>query len=673
MKTLTKLIVPLLLGALAACGNPDAGPVTVSPKTVSVKAGDKTTLTATVEDAKESKVLWTVEGDDSHGTITSTGVYTAPTEAGTYTVVATNAVDTSKKDTASVTVLPAVVVAINPVTESVGTAGTTTLTAKVTGDKDTSVTWSVEGGEANGTITPAGVYTAPTTAGTYTVIATSVADPTRKGSVQVKVVAVSVAVKPGNQTLDQGATTTFTAELLGTSNTSVTWAVEGGEANGTITPAGVYTAPMKAGTYTVIATSVADPSKKVTATITVRAVTVSLMSAELTLSTAGSVAFYATVTGTTASSVVTWAVEGGEANGTITSAGVYTAPTTEGTYTVIATSVADPSRKATTQVIVKPVKVSIDPETTTLDQGATATFTANVTGTSFTAVTWSLVGSNTNGTITSTGIYTAPFKAGTYVVVATSVVDPSKKATATVHVRPVAVDVSPATVTLHQGASTTFTATVTGTTATTAVTWSAAGGSIDDSGHYTAPTAVGTYTVTATSVADSSKKATATITVPAAEGLAYADPTGTGWRLVKNSAESTANHLVLDLVGPSGQAGRGVDLTLSADATRASWAKVSAADAEHVTNRAFAIGTTPRLLKGTVSEDKLLVGVFQKGSATPATEYSSALVSVALELKPSPSLPSGALLPLALVKAHALSDSGTLSPIDVAVGTLTAE
>jgi hypothetical protein len=52
MKTLTRILVPLLLGALAACGGgnggsgggnttlPGSGPVTVAPKSVTVKAGD---------------------------------------------------------------------------------------------------------------------------------------------------------------------------------------------------------------------------------------------------------------------------------------------------------------------------------------------------------------------------------------------------------------------------------------------------------------------------------------------------------------------------------------------------------------------------------------------------------------------------------------------------------
>ncbi len=47
----------------------------------------------------------------------------------------------------------------------------------------------------------------------------------------------------------------------------------------------------------------------------------------------------------------------------------------------------------------------------------------------------------------------------------------------------------------------------------TAVTWSATGGTISSSGLYTAGTATGSFTVTATSVQDSTKSASAAITI----------------------------------------------------------------------------------------------------------------------------------------------------------------
>src|ERR1700720_968757 len=78
----------------------------------------------------------------------------------------------------------------------------------------------------------------------------------------------------------------------------------------------------------------------------------------------------------------------------------------------------------------------------------------------------------------------------------------------------IAVSISPATATLHSGATKQFTATV-GGTANAAVTWSTTAGTVTSGGLYTAPivAAIKTTYVTATSVADTTKKATAAITV----------------------------------------------------------------------------------------------------------------------------------------------------------------
>jgi hypothetical protein len=78
------------------------------------------------------------------------------------------------------------------------------------------------------------------------------------------------------------------------------------------------------------------------------------------------------------------------------------------------------------------VSVSISPTTTNLNIGETQQFAATVTGSTNTSVTWSVQEGSAGGTITSGGLYTTPSTPGTYHVVATSVADNSKSATATV-------------------------------------------------------------------------------------------------------------------------------------------------------------------------------------------------------------------------------------------------
>ena len=163
------------------------------------------------------------------------------------------------------------------------------------------------------------------------------------------------------------------------------------------------------------------------------------------------------------------------------------------------------------------VTVTLAPSTVQLQTGQSQAFLVTVAGTANTAVTWSVLEA-AGGGVTGAGLYTAPASAGTYHVQATSQADPTKSASAIVTVTtPPVVNVSvvPATASLQTGQSQAFTATVTGT-ANLAVTWSvleAAGGSVTSAGQYTAPASAGTYHVRATAVADSSRSASAIVTV----------------------------------------------------------------------------------------------------------------------------------------------------------------
>jgi len=78
-----------------------------------------------------------------------------------------------------------------------------------------------------------------------------------------------------------------------------------------------------------------------------------------------------------------------------------------------------------------PVAVSISPSTINLLPGSSQTFTAEVTGSANTAVTWS---APDGGTITADGTFTAPTAEQVYRVIATSAADPGASATAQVTV-----------------------------------------------------------------------------------------------------------------------------------------------------------------------------------------------------------------------------------------------
>ncbi len=268
----------LLLVLMAFCnlgcpGGSGPGPqrvsIAISPKTASVAFGGNQAFSTTVTGTSDTAVTWSVQEGAAGGTITNSGVYTAPAMAGTYHVVATSVASSSSSATAVVTVTP-VVVAISPATASLVPDGSQTFTATVTGAANTAVTWSVKEGAAGGTITNAGVYTAPMTAGTYHVVATSVASPTDFGTATITVHPV-VTINPTSATITLGQMQAFTATVTGSTNAAVRWSVQGGARGGTITKAGVYTAPNVPGIYHVMATSQADTSQRAIATVTVQA------------------------------------------------------------------------------------------------------------------------------------------------------------------------------------------------------------------------------------------------------------------------------------------------------------------------------------------------------------------------------------------------------------------
>src|SRR5262249_54819694 len=125
-----------------------------------------------------------------------------------------------------------------------------------------------------------------------------------------------------------------------------------------------------------------------------------------------------------------------------------------------------------------------------LSSSGTMKFSASVTGTSNSAVHWSL---NGPGIVSEDGTYTAPSSVSsqqTAQVTATSVAPPKKSATATITIVPITVRISPTNALLHASESQTFHALVEGGQGH--LIWRLTGaGQLSSSGVYTAPHYIG--------------------------------------------------------------------------------------------------------------------------------------------------------------------------------------
>jgi hypothetical protein len=160
--------------------------VSVSPSTATLTANGTQQFSATVTGSTQG-VTWSVTGG---GTVSTTGLYTAPASVTTQfiaTVKATSVENTTKSETAAVTVNPTVTVSASPNNFVISSGLTQQFTATVTGAANTNVTWSTSAG----TISSAGLFTTPavTADTTVTVTASSVQDPTKSATVSGTVLA----------------------------------------------------------------------------------------------------------------------------------------------------------------------------------------------------------------------------------------------------------------------------------------------------------------------------------------------------------------------------------------------------------------------------------------------------------------------------------------------------
>lgn len=291
-----------------------------------------------------------------------------------------------------------------------------------------------------------------------------------------------------------------------TAEITPTWSAVSG---GTINAAGIFTAGTVAATFpnTITAT---EGSISGTATVTVLPgppASIVVSPTPQTLASGDAQQFTAVVSdiaGNVISVLPNWSVAAG--GGSTNTTGMFTAGTVAGTFTnTLVASVGEISGTATVIVTTGPLaSISVTPNPRTLAINGTQQFTAvgrDANGNIVTTpVSWSVVASG--GSINSAGFFTAGTVAGTFTNTVRAA-NGSVEGFATVTVTPgsaATITVTPNPATVSTSATQRFTATARDangnvTTASPAVAWTVrpggAGGTINSSGVYTAPAAVG--------------------------------------------------------------------------------------------------------------------------------------------------------------------------------------
>jgi hypothetical protein len=417
--------------------------ITVSPASATVNENQQASFTAVAVDqfsavmANTPNFSWVVTSGG--GSIDQSGLYTAPGagNAGPVTIAAQSG---SVTGSASVTVVNAA-----PTVARAATAFPSPVTGISTvlnvqgaddgGESNLTYHWAVIGPAAvsfSDNNTNAAQWTTATfsKAGTYTFTAT-ITDTEGLTTTSQTVVTVlqtlsSLSVVPGSATVNETAQRQFAATATdqfgdAISSPTVTWSITSG--GGSIDSTGMYTAPASPGTATVQATS-GGVSATSLVTIPNQSPTIAAAAAASPNPVTGTTTLLSVLgadDGGETNLLYTWSATGPAAviysdNGTNSAKDATATLSAAGTYhfTVM---IMDQGGLSTTSAVTVTVnqavsQIAVAPTTTSAERAASVTFSAVALDQFGTALqsqpvfNWSVVG--TQGTITSSGVYTAP-------------------------------------------------------------------------------------------------------------------------------------------------------------------------------------------------------------------------------------------------------------------------
>ena len=509
-----------------------------------------------------STVTWSLTGmapvnNPKLGTITSTGLYTAPATPPAQNPVTVQATGSDGKTVGIAYVL---VEAAGPTLTSVSPSPVNVGTYNVTVNGKGFVKGAgvVAGGIS---LSTAFVSSTQLTANGYQASAGSVpfyvTNPGTLASNTVNVTFVKpVVVSPATANVALGGSKTFSA-----GDQAVTWTTSAGS----ITSAGVFTAPTtmpSSNIVTITATGSAGQTGTAKVTLTQPETSVAPPTFSPAAGTYTATQTVTITTGTSGASIryTTDGTTPSATAGTLYSAGFSVATTATVKAIAFKSGMTNSAVVSALYTINLPsVTISVSPSTASLLAAQTQPVTATVTGSTNLSVNWTLSGAGTLSASTSmSGIaitYTAPASIATkttVTVTATSAADMTKSATSTITLNPAAVTggpitVSPATVSVALNGTQPFTA-----SGQPSVTWSATAGSITSTGVFTAPsTMTSTGTVTISAAGTNNQVGTALVTLTGGTTLAS---TATAQRFLQQAAfgPSSASIANVQAVGLQG-------------------------------------------------------------------------------------------------------------------------
>jgi plastocyanin len=464
--------------------------ITSQPKSQTVSAGANVTFNVTATGTAPLSFQWQKNGTDVPGSTSASLTLNAVTasDAGSYTVVVTNAAGSVTSDSATLTVNAAgngPVITSQPTSQTVSSGANVTFTVTATGTAPLSFQWQKNGAAIPGATSASLTLNAVTTsdAGSYTVVVSngvgSVTSSTATLTVNTAASAPVITSQPVSQTVSNGVNVTFTVTATGTAPLSFQWqknaAAVPGATSASLTLSAVTAGD--AGTYAVVVSNAAGSVTSAQATLTVNtggnAPVITGQPVSQTVSNGANVTFTVTATGTAPLSFQ-WQKNGAAIPGATSSSLTLNAVTAidAGSYTVVVSNAGGPVTSAaatlTINTAVNAPVITSQPVSQTVSNGANVTFTVTATSTAPLSFQWQKNGvaihDATSASLTLNAVMASA--AGNYTVVVSNSAGSVTSAAATLTVNaagnaPV-ITSQPTNQTVPAGANVTFTVAATG-------------------------------------------------------------------------------------------------------------------------------------------------------------------------------------------------------------------
>jgi hypothetical protein len=379
-------------------GSSGAPTIILQPANQTITKGQSATFTVTATGNGPFTYQWYNNGTAISGATSSS--YTTPTTAtnGTiFTVTVSNAAGTVTSGSATLAVNTSPVASsllCNPSTPAYNAS--VTLVPSFSGGAGVIGSSGVGSSDITAQAVSGSSYVSPalTSAETYTLTVTGPGKPAASAICSVTPSSVSISnISPANQSIAPGQQN-FSATAIGGATDGLTWTASAGSFSGS-----VWTAPTAAGTYTITATSVDEPSVSVSTTVVVSLPVITTQPVSQNI-----------CTGTVILSVAAdyadsyqWNLNGSPISGATSS--TYSIPSAtpadDGSYSVTITNPAGAVTSVAAKVVVGS-SITSNPKSLSIYTTQTATFSVSAQGQSLLSYQWYVIpaGSST-GTVIS--------------------------------------------------------------------------------------------------------------------------------------------------------------------------------------------------------------------------------------------------------------------------------